>query len=168
MTHLTPHAKQALDVLAMKHIAYVTALEVTREELRQELETRVSGFRLERDIALRIADEAGVPRTKLGKTIGTTNYKTVQDILQSTVDAVHVEQAPDNAPDARWSVITMGEGVYTVNINNMGVGAVTGSAVVQVDAEDLVFVSGDEFVIPQIYRNGLHDAIMQHILNSAG
>jgi hypothetical protein len=168
MTHLTPHAKQALDVLAMKHIAYITALEVTREELRQELEARVSGFRLERDIALRIADEAGVPRTKLGKTIGTTNYKTVQDILALTEDAVHVEQTPEMASNSRWIVYSAGEGLFNLSINNMGIGSLTGSAIVRVDGEDLVFVSGDEFVIPQIYRNGVHDAVMQHISTNLG
>ncbi|CAB4149200.1 hypothetical protein UFOVP536_53 [uncultured Caudovirales phage] len=168
MTHLTPHAKQALDVLAMKHIAYITALEVTREELRQELETRVSGFRLERDIALRIADEAGVPRTKLGKTIGTTNYKTVQDILALTEDAVHVEQDPEALSNSRWIVYAVGEGLFNLSINNMGIGSLTGSATVRVDGDDLVFVSGDEFVIPQIYRNGVHDAVMQHISTNLG
>lgn len=161
MTHLTPHAKQALEMLAMKHIAYVTGLEVAREELRQELEQRTSGLRIERDIALRIADEAGVPRTRLGKAIGTTNYKTVQDILQATEDVIHTEVSAIPAQvDARWSIVDMQDGTYTISINGMGVGSVTGSAIVRIVSDDLVYVSGDEFVIPQIYRNSLLEAVL--------
>lgn len=166
MTHLTPHARQALESLVSKHIAYVSGYEMAKEELRRELEERTASLRLERDIALRLADEAGVPRTKLGKAIGTSNYKTVQDILASTVDVIHTETVSTSTPDTRWSVIPAEDGCFTITINNMGVGSVTGSALVRFDDGDLVFVDGDEFVIPQIYRNSLADAVIGYIRNA--
>jgi hypothetical protein len=164
MTHLNAHAKQALETLAVKHIAYVTGLEVAREELRIELEARTAGLRMERDIALRIADDAGVPRTRLGKTIGTTNYKTVQDILLATADSVHVEQSASGVVDSRWSAVDLQDGTFNVTVTNIGAGAVTGSVVVSKQGDDMVFVSGDEFVIPQIYRNGLAEAVLNAIV----
>lgn len=164
MTHLNAHAKQALETLAVKHIAYVTGLEVAREELRIELEARTSGLRMERDIALRIADEAGVPRTRLGKTIGTTNYKTVQDILSLTADSVHVQQNVSGSGDSRWSAVDLQDGTYNLSVTNIGAGSVTGSAVVCKRGDEIVYVSGDEFVIPQIYRNSLSGAVLNAIV----
>jgi hypothetical protein len=125
--------------------------------LKNELIERLSSFKSERDIALRLADQAGVPRTQLGKAIGTTNYRTVQEILEVTEASTHSE----DAPDGKWSLTQMPSGDYNLAIHSMGVGSVSGTATVKIESDDLLFVDGDEFVIPQIYRNGYLEQIIQ-------
>jgi hypothetical protein len=154
---LNQHAKQALDTLSEKHLAYVIAKATIEAELKNELTERLSSFKSERDIALRLADQAGVPRTQLGKAIGTTNYRTVQEVLEATEAFMQSE----NAVDGKWSITALPDGNYSLSINSMGVGSVSGTAVVQITSDDLLFVDGDEFVIPQIYRNGYLEQIVQ-------
>ena len=154
---LNQHAKQALDTLSEKHLAYVIAKATIEAELKNELTERLSSFKSERDIALRLADQAGVPRTQLGKAIGTTNYRTVQEVLEAT----EVFMQSENAVDGKWSITALPDGNYSLSINSMGVGSVSGTAVVQITSDDLLFVDGDEFVIPQIYRNGYLEQIVQ-------
>jgi hypothetical protein len=154
---LGQHAKQALDTLSEKHLAYTIAKATIEAELKNELNERLSSFKSERDIALRLADQAGVPRTQLGKTIGTTNYRTVQEILEVTETSMRSE----DAPDGKWSLTALPDGNYSLSINSMGAGSVSGTAVVKVETDDLLFVDGDEFVISQIYRNGYLEQIVQ-------
>jgi hypothetical protein len=158
MTRLTAHAKQALDILAEKHLALTVAKAMIEAELKNELNERLHSFKNERDIALRLADQAGVPRTQLGKAIGTTNYRTVQEILEVTEVATHSE----TSADGKWSITTLPNGSYSLNIEGMGVGSVSGTAVVNIvdDGTDLEFVEGDAFVIPQIYRNGYLEQVI--------
>lgn len=154
---LNQHAKQALDTLSEKHLAYTIAKATIEAELKNELTERLSSFKSERDIALRLADQAGVPRTQLGKAIGTTNYRTVQEVLEVTESFMHTE----GSVDGKWSLTALPDGNYSLSINSIGVGSVSGTAVVQVTSDDLVFVDGDEFVIPQVYRNGYLGQIVQ-------
>jgi hypothetical protein len=42
----------------------------------------------------------------------------------------------------------------------IGVGNVSGSAEVVLTDDDIVYVSGDEFVVPQIFRNGFLDEVL--------
>jgi hypothetical protein len=42
----------------------------------------------------------------------------------------------------------------------MGVGLVNGEATVNIVDNELEYVAGDEFVIPQIYRNGYADKVV--------
>ena len=159
MTRLTQNAKQALDTLAEKHLALTVAKAMIEAELKTELNNRLSSFKNERDVALRLADQAGVPRTQLGKAMGTTNYRTVQDILEVTEVATHSE----SSVDGKWSITTLPSGSFSLKIENMGIGSVTGTAVVDVVGEDLDFVEGDAFVIPQIYRNGYLEQVIASV-----
>jgi predicted transcriptional regulator len=154
---LNQHAKQALDTLSEKHLAYTIAKATIEAELKNELTERLASFKSERDIALRLADQAGVPRTQLGKAIGTTNYRTVQEVLEVTESFMHSE----DSADGKWTLTAMPDGNYTLSIHSMGTGLVSGSAVVQITSDDLVFIDGDEFVIPQVYRNGYLEQIVQ-------
>lgn len=154
---LNQHAKQAIDTLSEKHLAYTIAKATIEAELKSELIERLSSFKAERDVALRLADQAGVPRTQLGKAIGTTNYRTVQEILEVTETSVISE----DGADGKWSITQLPSGDYSLSIHSMGVGSVSGTAIVKITSSDLVFVEGDEFVIPQIYRNGYLDEIVQ-------
>lgn len=154
---LNQHAKQALDTLSEKHLAYTIAKATIEAELKNELTERLSSFKSERDIALRLADQAGVPRTQLGKAIGTTNYRTVQEVLEATESFMRSE----GAEDGKWTLTAMPDGNYSLSIHAMGVGSVSGSAVVRIESGDLVFIEGDEFVIPQVYRNGYLEQIVQ-------
>lgn len=150
MTRLTPHAKQTLETLADKHLALTIARATIEAELKKELAERLVNFKAERDIALRLAAEAGVPRTQLGKTIGTSNYKTVQDILACTEDVV----ARHESEDSKWAIVGLPNGNYNLTIQNLGVSRITGEAEVSITQDDIDYVSGDEFVIPALYRDG--------------
>ena len=83
MTKLANSAKAALDTVQEKHLAYTIAKTTIEQELKRELHHRLASIRQERDMAIRLAADAGVPKTQLGKAIGTSNYKTIQDILAS-------------------------------------------------------------------------------------
>lgn len=159
MTKLSPHARGALERVVRSQIAYKNAREQFEAELQLELETRLETFVSERNTAVRLADIAGVPRTQIGRALGTTNYRTVQEILEQTEDFVQsAEGATKN-----WSVVETDAG-WELTIHNLGAGAVTGSAVVASVDGDLIYVDGDPFVVPQVYRNG----IAQDIINTIG
>jgi hypothetical protein len=123
---------------------------------RRLFEERISSYRIERDTALRLADEAGVPRTQLGKAIGTTNYKTVQEILEATQHIAHTEVDAQG----KWSLVKLPSGLYNLSIFNVGAGSVSGSAEVEITDEDIVFVSGDPFVPAQIFRAGYFEQVL--------
>jgi hypothetical protein len=149
-----------LDTLVERHKAYVIAKATIEAELKLELSERLSSYKTDRDIAMRLAEEAGVPRTQLGKAIGTTNYRTVQEILSNT-ESLNVK---DEMSDGKWSLTSLPDGTFSLSIYGMGVGAVSGEAIVKVVNQDFEYVAGDEFVIPQVYRNGY----AERILNSIG
>lgn len=129
-------------------------------ELMTDLETRLESYVNDRDIAVRLADEAGVPRTQIGKAMGTTNYRTVQDILER---AGGLSVASEQVSGDNWTVTAEQEG-WRLTISDFGSASVSGSAVVLSDNGELVFVSGDEFVIPQVIRNG----VVAEVINAIG
>jgi hypothetical protein len=166
MTSLSQHAKSSLNTLVEKHLAFVVAKATIEAELKLELVERLSSYRSERDIALRLADEAGVPRTQLGKAIGTTNYRTIQEILAATE---HISQHSVNSNPAsnnNWNIIPLNNGTFNLHIERMGIALVTGSAIVSYNEEDgdLEYIEGDSFVIPQVYRNGYASDIIKAIV----
>lgn len=156
MTRLSPHAKASFDALVEKHRAFVIAKATIEAEMKVELAERLSSFRLERDTALRLAEEAGVPRTQLGKAIGTSNYRTVQEILQAT-ESFSKTSGDENG---KWSVVRLPNNNWNLSVFEIGVGKVSGSAEVVITDDDIVYVSGDEFVVPQIFRNGFLDEVL--------
>ena len=129
-------------------------------ELMTDLETRLESYVNDRDIAVKLADEAGVPRTQIGKAMGTTNYRTVQDILER---AGGLSVASEQVSGDNWTVTAEQEG-WRLTISDFGSASVSGSAVVLSDNGELVFVSGDEFVIPQVIRNG----VVAEVINAIG
>jgi DNA-binding phage protein len=148
MTRLTPHARQALETLVEEHSAYVLAKATLEAELKKQLNEQLAVIKRKRDIALRLAAEAGVPRTQLGKTIGTSNYKTVQDILAETSELV------TRSTSAGWTIAKQDDGTYRVVLQNFGFARVSGEAVVSIDeAGEFEHVSGDAFVVGQLYQN---------------
>lgn len=161
MTKLSPHAKATLDTLAEKHLQFTIAKATIEAELKQELEERVSSYRVERDVAMRLADEAGVPRTHLGKAIGTTNYRTVQDILNASPEVIG--RAENISTKFTLTCIDFAENIWNLSIHELGPGAVSGSAEVKVVNNELTFIGGDAFVVPQVYRNGLSEQVVGQI-----
>jgi hypothetical protein len=153
VTRLTPKAEQALENLRERHKEYRDRKAVIEAEVRQLLEDRLKVIREERDTAVRLAAEAGVPRTRLGEAIGTSNYKTIQDILASTENQV---RKSENG----WSLIQTDAYDYTLQVTSFGVGKVTGSADVRISNGEIEYVAGDEFVIPAIYREGIAEEVM--------
>ena len=162
MTRLNQSAKSALDTLQEKHLAYTIAKTTIEQELKRELQQRLSAIRHERDMAVRIAADAGVPKTQLGKAIGTSNYKTVQDIL-AQVDSV----IPSTfVPNVSGKMSVVGGSVaneYIVTLNNFGDQGVSGQATVVVAGDDVQVISGDAFVLPQIYRNNAIEDLFRQV-----
>lgn len=161
MTKLNAHAKQTLDILGDKHRAYLIAKLTIEAELKNELNERLSSFRQERDTALRMAAEAGVPRTQLGKAIGTSNYRTVQEILALTDE--NIIRPDDLSAGAKWSLLRLEDGLFMLDIFSLGSANLSGKAQVTIDADSITFVDGDGFVVPAVYREGLAEEILSSV-----
>lgn len=159
MTKLSPFAKSSLDKVVHAHLAYRVARDTIEKELQVELENRLESYTAERDRAVRLADEAGVPRTQIGKAMGTTNYRTVQEILDRA-KGISGETFTDS--ERRWSV-TKTEAGWQLTIRNLGAGAVSGVATINAVNGEIAFVEGDAFVVPQIYRNNLAPEVLSAI-----
>ena len=152
MTKLSPKAEQALQALRDKDLEYRKRRQQLDQDLKQQLADRLADIRRDRDNALILAANAGVPRTQLGKAIGTTNYRTVQEILASAGEQLtHSENG--------WALITTPTG-YKLQITNLGNARVSGVADVTIQDGDINFVSGDPFVVPTIYREGLAEEVI--------
>lgn len=156
MTRLSPHAKAALNTLIEKHTAYVIAKATIEAELKQELVERLSVHKNERDLALFQADQANVPRTQLGKAIGTTNYKTVQDILS----AAKMSEVSFNDGSANWGLIQVSDVVWLLTVNDLGAQKASGTVEVSLDMGSLSYVSGEPWIIPAVYREGYAEQII--------
>ena len=156
MTRLSPHAKASLDALSEKHLAYTIAKATIEAQLKQELVERLSNYKNERDTALRLACEAGVPRTQLGKAIGTSNYATVQEILALTEVVEHVSENSNT----KWSMFQVSDNIWSLSVRNIGLKNLSGVVEFDLSGDEIIYVSGDEFVIPQIYMYGLSEEIL--------
>lgn len=159
MTKLSPHSRGSLERVVRSQIAYKNARDTFEAELQVELEKKLEVFVSERNTAVRLADIAGVPRTQIGRALGTTNYRTVQDILGQTEGFVQSNESATK----NWSVVETEQG-WELTIHGLGAGSVTGTAVVVApDGEELIYVDGDPFVVPQVYRNGIAQEIIDKI-----
>jgi len=159
---LSSHGQNALDGVRYAEKALRDAKRTMEEEFRRSIEERLGQLIEARNVAVRLADEAGVPRTQIGRAMGTTNYRTVQDILEGVQSTKRAVETDSPNQDGSWSVHETSEG-WRLTIQNLGVGNVSGSAIVAYIDGDLIWVDGDEFVIPNIYRNGLGDEVKQAI-----
>ncbi len=157
MTKLTPHAKQSLETLVSEHSAYVLAKATLEAELKRQLVDQLATIKRKRDVALRLAAEAGVPRTQLGKTIGTSNYKTVQDILAETEDIM------TRSTVAGWSIARQDDGTYRIGLTNFGFARVSGEAVVSIIDGEIEHISGDSFVVGHLYQNDVVNDILDSL-----
>jgi DNA-binding phage protein len=162
MTRLSPNAESALDTLREKHIAYTIAKATIENQLKQELANRLATIRHDRDMALRLASEAGVPKTQLGKAIGTTNYRTVQEIMALTEGVVGSVDVGETRVDVERS---LEPGIFLVSVSALGEQKVSGKVLTYVDDDgSLIYNEGDAFVIPQLYRANLADNVIAKIL----
>lgn len=175
MTKLSPQAKSALGALHEKHLAYTIAKTTIESELKREANNRLASIRHERDMALRLASDSGVPKTQLGKAIGTSNYRTVQEILAETEAVMRAGSTakPENSNTGKAETGAVlverdpeNDGVYRVSISNFGENSLSGTAyfVFSIDGE-LEFVHGEAFVIPQLYRAGYEDFVVDQVNN---
>jgi hypothetical protein len=163
MTRLTQQAKSALDSLHEKHLAYTIAKGTIEAELKREANNRLGSIKQERDMALRLASDSGVPKTQLGKAIGTSNYRTVQEILAET-DSV-LRSSGESGPSSKIIVERHSEvGLYRVSITNFGENSITGTAIIgETENREIETVDGDQFVLPQLYRAGYGQFLLDQI-----
>jgi hypothetical protein len=115
MTKLSPSAKSALDRVVRSNMSYKIARDNFEEELQTELDFKLEAYVAERNTAVRMADMAGVPRTQIGRAMGTTNYRTVQDILEEASLTINMTESPDK----NWSVLETEYG-WELVINSIG------------------------------------------------
>jgi hypothetical protein len=165
MTKLSPQAKSALSALHEKHLAYTIAKTTIESELKREANNRLASIKHERDMALRLASDSGVPKTQLGKAIGTSNYRTVQEILAET-EAVIKSGSVDTTNKGNVIVErdSDNDGVYRVAISNFGENSLTGTAYFTISLDgELEFIHGEAFVIPQLYRAGYEDFVIDQL-----
>jgi hypothetical protein len=160
MTKLSPRAEVALETLRQKHSDYLVAKLNVEIELKQEIAKRLAGIRHERDTALRLASEAGVPKTQLGKAIGTSNYRTVQEIM-AQAESVAMADGSETKLEVQRSTI---EGQFSVVVGGLGEQRVSGEVLLKIDDEgNLSYIDGDAFVIPQLYRAGFAETVIERI-----
>ena len=161
---LSNSAKTALETVREKHLAYTIAKANIEAELKRELAIRLENIKNERDNALRYAVQVGVPKTQLGKAIGTSNYKTVQEILGSNSPTfVGVDGNAVSVEKLRIDVVS--ESSCQVYLNDVGDTGFTGTALLSVSSDgELEFIDGDLAVITQIYRNDM----VANILHALG
>jgi len=152
---LSPQAKTALDKVVNATRAYKVAKEGFELELQRELDEKLSSYVSDRNMAVVLADKAGVPRTQIGRAMGTTNYRTVQEILEIASDSIPMTESADK----NWWVAEVENG-YQLTINELGAGAVSGTATVRLVDGELEFIDGDPFVVPQVYRNNISTEIV--------
>lgn len=158
---LSQMAEEALEAVQVKQTALRIAKEEFEQELQRELERRLEPFIKDRDLAVKRADEVGVPRTQIGRTLGTTNYKTIQDILEQFGIAPRTQAG--TIPNKPWSCLSTPDG-WKLSITKLGPAGLTGSAIVQLDADgQLERVDGDYFVVGAIYTNGFSEEVIQCI-----
>lgn len=160
MTRLSPRAEVALETLRQKHSDYLVAKLNIEIEVKQEITKRLAGVKHERDTALRLAAEAGVPKTQLGKAIGTSNYRTVQEIMAGAGGIVAGDEESGTRIDVRTCAT---RGHWYVSVSNLGEQRLSGAAVVEVQDGNLIYVEEDAFIIPQLYRAGLADVVLTKI-----
>ncbi len=163
MTKLSPQAKSSLSALQEKHLAYTIAKTTIESELKREANNRLASIKHERDMALRLASDSGVPKTQLGKAIGTSNYRTVQEILAET-DSV-LRSSGESGPSSKIIVERHSEvGLYRVSITNFGENSITGTAIIgETENREIETVDGDQFVLPQLYRAGYGQFLLDQI-----
>ena len=159
MTNLSPHAKSALERVSKADKAYRAAREKFEEQLLRELDGKLESYIAERNTAVKLADLADVPRTQIGRALGTTNYRTVQDILEESGELV---KSVESQGEDKWTLIETEYG-WELTVTSLGAGAVSGTAVVASVDGDLMYVDGDAFVVPQVYRNGISEDIIKAI-----
>mgnify|MGYP006906425564 CR=1 FL=1 len=159
MTNLSPHAKSSLERVSKADNAYRSARDKFEQQLLTELDIKLESYVAERNTAVKLADLAGVPRTQIGRALGTTNYRTVQDILEQAGETV---KSVESQGEDNWTVIETSYG-WELTVNNLGAGAISGTAVVASVDGDLMYVDGDAFVVPQAYRNEIAEDIIKAI-----
>mgnify|MGYP000709814289 CR=1 FL=1 len=155
---LSAQAKGALDKVVNAHIAYKSARERFESDLQEELQEKLKEYVNERNRAVIMADKAGVPRTQIGKAMGTSNYRTVQEILEEAIESIDL-LAGDNK---NWAITKVEKG-FELSIMDLGAGAVSGTAIVRIADGELKFVEGDPFVVPQVYRNNISAEVIEAI-----
>jgi hypothetical protein len=152
-------AEEALDAVQIKQAALKIAKEEFEQELERELQRKLEPFIKDRDLAVKRADEVGVPRTQIGRTLGTTNYKTIQDILEQFGIAPRTQAG--TIPNKPWSCLSTPDG-WKLTITKLGPAGLTGSAIVKLDDDgQLERVDGDYFVVGAIYTNGFSEEVIQ-------
>ena len=156
---LNQTAQEALDNVEVKQLALKTAKANFEEELRQELERKLEPYLNDRNVAVRLADQAGVPRTHIGKALGTSNYKTIQEILERF--GISPRSQSETIPNKPWSCVKTQEG-WKLSISNLGPAGLTGSAIVALDDDgQLERIDGDYFVVGAIYTQGLSEEVIE-------
>ena len=153
MTNLSPHAKSSLERVSKADNAYRSARDKFEQQLLTELDIKLESYVAERNTAVKLA------RTQIGRALGTTNYRTVQDILEQAGETV---KSVESQGEDNWTVIETSYG-WELTVNNLGAGAISGTAVVASVDGDLMYVEGDAFVVPQVYRNGIAEDIIKAI-----
>jgi hypothetical protein len=160
---VSTETQKLLGQVVTTNLAYRTAKDLLEAQMRVELESKLLELLNSRNKAVKDADAAGIPRTHIGKAIGTTNYRTVQEILDMQPSAYR--NLSTQSYGQQWAIKDLEDGKYNLSIANLGDAGMNGVAVVKFDfeGEEIFFVEGEEFVIGAIYRNGLAEDVLASV-----
>lgn len=107
MTKLDPTAEFALDKVRMFHEDVIAARRTLRRRIEEEFAKEIDGLLRKRSRAANEALAAGVPKTRIGRALGTSNWSTIQEILDLTRDERadrRADQSAVRAPSGPWSL----------------------------------------------------------------
>ena len=150
----------ALSVLADKQAEMNLAKATIEAELREELNNRLYSYRVERDRAARVAFEVGASKASIGRHLGTKNYTSVSQILESAGVAPQA-----NTAHPEWSVERLAPGRAIVRAYGIGDAKLSGSATIVLDADGENFSTedGDAFIEIQLYKLGFKDQVIREM-----
>lgn len=150
----------ALSVLADKQSEMNLAKATIEAELREELNNRLYSYRVERDRAARVAYEVGASKASIGRHLGTKNYASVSQILESAGIAPQTDKA-----HPEWSVERVAPGKALIRSYGLGDAKMSGSAtiVLDEDGENFSTIDGDAFIEIQLYKLGFKDQVIREM-----
>lgn len=101
MMRLRPEQEAELDVLAEIHVDVVDAKRVMEKRIQEQVERELDALLRRQSRQARRCLEQGVPKTKIGRALGTADWKTINGVLELTAPEARVAIAAEQAQEAR-------------------------------------------------------------------
>lgn len=107
MVKLNPAQQIALDRVFELHEEVITSRRLLKRRIEEEFAKQMDGLIRRRSRAANAAIAAGVPKTRVGRALGTSDWSTISDILSMTASEFEdQQQALASANEQPWVIKT--------------------------------------------------------------